>query len=308
MTQEENRLLTVRREQARDALRSTSTTVLLALAVALALVIVATWATTANIARRRKALREKEQLQQIVELQASREEDARLRERFNAVLGHDLRNPLSAILMGASTLQRGVLPAAEAKTVTRIQSSAERMGRMIDQLLDLTRVRSGGGIPVDPEPLDLAEVTRQVVDELEMANPQRTLHVDVQSEASGEWDPDRLAQVVSNLVGNAIHHGPTDQPVAVCVSGSAEEVMLAVHNTGEPIPGEFLPVMFDPFSRAEGNSRSGLGLGLFITQQIVLAHRGSIEVVSTAAEGTTFTVTLPRHGRPFTEAAAPPPG
>jgi signal transduction histidine kinase len=296
MTLEENRLLTTRRAGARSALVHASATVLVAVGLALMLVIVSTWATTASIVRRNRAQREKAQLQRIVELQASREQNARLQERFNGILGHDLRTPLSAILLGASALQRRALPEADAKIATRIQSSAERMGRMINQLLDLTRVRIGGGIRVEPKPLDLAEVARRVVDELEMGNPERELHLDVEGEAWGEWDADRLAQVVANLVGNAIHHGASDEPVAVRVSSAQDDVVLSVHNGGEPIPAEQLPVIFEPFRRAKGSVPSGLGLGLFITQQIVLAHGGKITVVSSAAEGTMFTVTLPRRG------------
>jgi signal transduction histidine kinase len=296
-TREENRLLDLRRQQARRALRNTVTAVLLALGLALALVVTATWATTSNIARRRKAQRENEQLQQIVELQKSREEDARLQERFHCILGHDLRNPLTAVLMGASALEYRKLPEPDARIVTRIRSSAERMRRMIEQLLDLTRSRSGGGIRIDRQPLELVTITRRVVEELEMANPGRALQVEVAGETSGEWDPDRLAQVVSNLVGNALHHGCADRPVAVRVDGGASEVALVVHNSGAPIPDELLPVIFEPFRRAQGSKPSGLGLGLFITQQIVLAHDGTIAVASTAEEGTTFTVVLPRRAR-----------
>ena len=296
MTVEENQLLGERRLQARGALRQTITTVLLALGLALALVIVATWATSTNIARRKRALQEQARLQQLVELQAAREENARLQERFMGILGHDLRNPLSAILMGVTMLQ-GVLPEGDPRVLARIGSSAERMARMIDQLLDLTRSRHGGGIPVEPRPLELADVVRRVVEELELANPDRTLTVGVEGETWGEWDPDRLAQVVSNLVGNAIRHGDGERPVEVRVRGEGGEVALAVHNHGAPIAGELVPILFDPFHRAKGSSPSGLGLGLFIARQIVLAHGGEIGVASTAEEGTTFTVRLPRRSK-----------
>jgi signal transduction histidine kinase len=297
MTAEENQLLSIRRRQAHGALTKTISTVLLALGLALVLVIAATWATSANIARRKKAQREREQLQQIVELQASREENARLQERFTGVLGHDLRNPLTAIMMGTSSLLHRSLPEAETRIITRIHSSADRMRRMIEQLLDLTRVRTGGGIVVELVELDLADLARRVVAELEMAHPERALQVHARGETVGEWDPDRLAQALSNLVGNALHHGASDEPVVVRVEGAGEAVVLAVHNGGEPIPSELVPVIFDPFRRAKGGNASGLGLGLFIAQQIVLAHQGSLGVVSTAADGTTFTVTLPRHHR-----------
>ncbi|MCU1282692.1 MAG: Histidine protein kinase AsgD, partial [bacterium] len=227
-------------------------------------------------------------------LQAAREANARFQERFIGILGHDLRNPLTAILMGASALQRYASPATELKVVGRIQSSAERMRRMIEQLLDLTRARHGGGIPVELKSCDVAGVVRRVLDELEMAHPERTLTLDVRGDATGECDGDRLGQVVSNLVGNAIRHGERDGRVDVILEGDGDAVTLTVRNSGAPIAPELLPVMFDPFRRGNASSSGGLGLGLFITQQIVHAHGGTIDVMSSAESGTTFAVRLPR--------------
>jgi signal transduction histidine kinase len=174
------------------------------------------------------------------------------------------------------------------------------MARMIEQLLDLTRTRHGGGIPIDPRPVDLAEVARRIVDELEIAYPEHTLNltVDARAQTIGEWDPDRLAQVVSNLVGNAIHHGRVDHPIEVCIGDDGNAVTLVVHNMGEPIPAHYLPVIFDPFQGTKGARRKGLGLGLFITKQILLAHGGQIDVESNPTRGTTFTVRLPRTQKP----------
>jgi signal transduction histidine kinase len=296
MTQEENRLLAGRREQARGTLHKMRTAVALVLALALVLVIVATWASATSIARRNRTERDNRQLQQIVELQASREEDARLRECWSGVLGHDLRNPLSAIRMGAAALQRRGAGEVDTRLLSRIESSAERMGRMIDQLLDFTRLRAAGGLTLERRALDLAELSRRVVDELELAHPERRLRVEAQGDTCGEWDADRLAQVLSNLVGNAIAHGGVEQPVEVHLRGGEAAVTLAVHNGGEPIPEGFRPLLFDPFRRPRGGNRSGLGLGLFITSQIVAAHGGDIAVASTDGSGTTFTVTLPRRG------------
>jgi signal transduction histidine kinase len=293
MTWEEHRLLDRRREQALRAQAKTKTMVFLALGLALALVIGSTWATTTNIVRRKRAQESEDRLKQVVDLQAAREENARFHERFVGILGHDLRSPLTAISMGAGLLRRRALSDGESKTVERILASAERMSRMIGQLLDLTRSRHGGGISVESKPMDMAELTRRVVEELEMANPGRGIAIDVQGDTTGHWDPDRLEQVVSNLVGNAIQHGCADKPIEVRLRGGNHGVELVVRNAGHPIPTEVLPVIFDPFRRAKGSSPNGLGLGLFITRQIVLAHEGVIDVVSMAA-GTTFTVKLPR--------------
>ncbi len=219
-------------------------------------------------------------------------------ERFLAVLGHDLRNPLAAIEMGAALLRNQCAAEGDQKILKRIDTSATRMTRMIDQILDLTRSRLGGGLEMNVREIELNPVLTQVVDELQGAYPKRSVVLEFPQHAvRGVWDPDRLGQVFSNLVGNAIQHGPEGSAVVVGVHDNHFEVVITVHNAGKPIPQELLAKLFDPFRRGVRDSRTsrtaGLGLGLYISREIVLAHRGTIEAVSTV-EGTTFRVSLPR--------------
>jgi signal transduction histidine kinase len=218
------------------------------------------------------------------------------RERFIGILGHDLRSPLQAIVfMTAALRKRDDTTLPQQKLVDRISGSADRMSRMIADLLDLTRTRLGSGLPIVRRPLDLGDVVRQAVEELEAAQPSKHVTLDAEGAGRGSWDPDRMAQVVSNLVSNALDYSPEGAPVAVRVRGDGDGAILAVHNEGAPIAPEVLPRLFDPFVQGERAALGeGLGLGLFIAQQIVLSHGGSIDVRSAAGEGTTFTVRLPR--------------
>jgi phosphoserine phosphatase RsbU/P len=221
-----------------------------------------------------------------------------LREQLIGIVGHDLRSPLSSIVMGADLmLKRGMLHDLDAKVTARIARSAERMSKIISQLLDFTRSRLGGGMRVDPRPADLAEICAQVMAEAETAHPDLSLTFETDPDVLGVWDRERLAQVVSNLVGNAIAHGKAGGTVRVVLRNEGEAVTLSVHNEGPAIPAELLPAMFDPFRRqARRTSRNsdGLGLGLFICRELVAAHGGDISVQSTDEAGTTFTVRLPR--------------
>ena len=196
-------------------------------------------------------------------------------------------------------LRLGPLP-SQATVLGRIGSSAARMDRMVEELLDLTRARLAGGIPVDLKPgTNLALIAGAAVDELRVAHPQARVSVDAPREVNGEWDPDRMAQVVSNLVANAIQHGGRSE-VEVRLRRANASAILEVHNGGPPIPLDLLPRIFEPFRRgAKTGARQaqGLGLGLFIAEQIVLAHGGKIRVRSTEAEGTYFTITLPSEAR-----------
>lgn len=219
------------------------------------------------------------------------------KEQFIGILGHDLRNPLNAILMGANALRGSAASDSQAKTAARIIRSARRMAHMVTQLLDLTRSRLAGGITIERAPTDLSALVTTVVDELHAAFPGRVIDWEPPGRGIGEWDGERLAQVVSNLIGNAIVHGDPDRPIVVrFVEGSAHAVVLAVQNYGPTIPPELLPTLFDPYRRGDAREAQskGLGLGLFIAQQIVTAHGGRIDVRSTPDEGTTFRVTLPR--------------
>ena len=222
------------------------------------------------------------------------------RDQFVGVLAHDLRNPLSAIKMGATVLTM----AAEndqrhARVASNILRSAARMGRMIEDVLDFTRERLGGAIPLKRERMDLEQLCREVVLEAKAAHDNVVLNCEFTGELTGEWDRDRLAQVLSNLIGNAIEHGDGDA-VSVVARGQSEDVVIEVHNTGVPIPNEALGTIFEPLVHRplEGASaRNNVGLGLFIARAIVTGHGGKIDVASSGDLGTTFTARLPRFDR-----------
>jgi signal transduction histidine kinase/FixJ family two-component response regulator len=231
-----------------------------------------------------------------IAIAVDRDAGERFRELFIGILGHDLRNPLNAVLMATYLLSQSAT-GREKPVLVRLGNSAKRMERMIAQLLDFTRARSGGGIALLREPSDLGSVCQQAVDELLTANPNRTIEVVTTGDTRGLWDTDRMAQVFSNLVANAITYGSADAPVQVHVVATDTEVECAICNMGAPIPGDLLPHLFDPFRRArhaKASATQGLGLGLFICQQIVAAHGGSTRVQSTEADGTVFTVVLPK--------------
>jgi len=221
-------------------------------------------------------------------------------EQALAIVSHDLRSPLSAILMGASVLKRESGLSAEAVRIAkRILVSAQRMEAIISDLLDLTKVRLGGGIEVKRTPTDAHELCARIVEELQAGCPGREIRLRVQGDGNGRWDASRLEQVVSNLVANALQHGPDDAPVTVASQGSETEWTLTVHNLGDPIPPEVLPHLFDPFRRGHDvhggrPGRRHLGIGLFIVREVVQAHGGTIDVTSRLAEGTRFVVRMPR--------------
>ena len=224
---------------------------------------------------------------------------AQLREQFVAVLGHDLRNPLSSIAMSAGLLLKNAdMNERQLKAVARIARSADRMNRMITDLLDFTRTRLGGGYTLSLRPGNLADVCRQVVEELETVHHDRALVLVAESKVSGSWDLDRIARLASNLISNGIQYSPADTPVRIVLTERGTDAVLEVNNRGAPIPAQLLDVLFEPFYRVQDRSGvsagQGLGLGLYIAHQIVLAHHGRIDVRSNEAEGTTITVTLPR--------------
>ena len=227
------------------------------------------------------------------------EKMAQTREQFLDILGHDLRDPLNSIVVGATILTKSdALDVKHVGVATRILNSAGRMNRMVSDLLDLTRTRLGVGIPVTPKPMDLTPVCQLVVAELAAIHPDCQLQFESKGDVHGEWDSDRLTQVISNLVANALQYGGEDGPVTVVAQAHGDEVVLRVHNEGTPIPGEARKTIFEPMTRQPAHNgdkhASGLGLGLYIAREIVTAHGGTRAVASTAKEGTTFTVQIPR--------------
>jgi PAS domain S-box-containing protein len=217
------------------------------------------------------------------------------RDRMLGVLGHDLRNPASAVVMIASALLKlEDITGRSRQGVIQIKSAAGRMLEMIASLLDFSESRFNGALPIWPTKTDLHEVTRAVVQEVVAANPGRHVDLAMGGDGLGRWDPARMAQVVSNLVGNALTHGAPGEPVRVSIDGDADGLLLTVWNAGAPIPPELIPALFEPFRRGAASRGRGLGLGLYIVQQIVTAHGGAIDVSSTAESGTTFAVRVPR--------------
>lgn len=223
------------------------------------------------------------------------------KEMFLAMLGHDLRTPIGAVLTSAKfMLETKELPEPHLTLTSRIVSSTTRMNQMVGALLDFTRSRLGGGIPIDPASLNMGKVVHDVVNEIKAAQPDRKIEVDARGSLTGQWDCARISQVLTNLVGNAIEHGSDRTIVTIAVQGDEKEVRVSIHNRGAAIPEDQMDGLFNAMKRqsiaakADGPS-ANLGLGLYIADQIVRAHKGRIEVKSSEEAGTTFTVYLPRH-------------
>lgn len=226
-------------------------------------------------------------------------EATRLCEQLMGILGHDLRNPLSTIVCAAALLlNRTDLPDTAITSAQRIARSADRMTRMVRDLLDLTRYRTLGSLPIDPKPMDLGALCRSMIEEMEQAHPGRTIQLYERGRAVGVWDPDRIAQVLSNLLSNALNHSQGEAPVVVHLEARPEAVTLSVHNEGPAIPPDVRRSLLEPHwpgpqQTTKGRGSSGLGLGLFISQQVVRAHGGTINVASEEGRGTTLDVWLP---------------
>lgn len=223
------------------------------------------------------------------------------KEMFLAILGHDLRTPIGAVMMSAEfMLETGELREPHLELATRISRAAKRMNRMVGALLDFTRSRLGGGIPIVRGEMNMGKVVHDVADEISAAYPGRAVQVDARGALVGEWDCPRISQVLTNLMANALEHGSEGTDVTVTVHGNETDVEVAVHNRGPAIPQDRLHGLFNPMKQSGGMDRGGtgstgnLGLGLYIAERIVNAHRGSITVKSSEQEGTTFTVHLPR--------------
>jgi PAS domain S-box-containing protein len=212
------------------------------------------------------------------------------------VVGHDLRNPLSAVVMSARLLLGPDDPAPDrSRLATRIVSNASRMDRIISVLLDYARVRGGQPIPLRPRPCDVSELVGTVIEECLASRAAREVRRRSSGDGLAEWDPDRVTQALANLVSNALDHGAPRTPVEVHWRGEADEVVIEVSNEGPPIPPAVLPRIFEPFRRAtRDDARGGLGLGLFIAHAIAVAHGGAIEALSAEGAPTVFTLRLPR--------------
>jgi signal transduction histidine kinase len=223
---------------------------------------------------------------------------------FLGILGHDLRNPLGAIIISAQFLMLdATLDSRYIKTGSIIYNSGKQMSRLIDDLLDFTRTRLGQSMPILPTQIDLADVVRQAVMEACAFHPDRTISFDAIGELSGQWDSVRIRQVFSNLIGNAIKHGSASEPINVVLSSQTQDVIATVHNSGTPVAENDIPYIFDPLYRfsmsfAGALKDSGLGLGLYITREIIQAHAGTVTIASSIEAGTTFTVRLPRQHAP----------
>jgi two-component system, sensor histidine kinase and response regulator len=225
-----------------------------------------------------------------------RTETLRLHEMFSALLAHDLRSPLSAILASAHLLKRRSTEEYAQETATRIVTSGNRMARMIEDMLDLARARLGGGIVIKREPADFKTLIEKVVKEHQAAAPNRLIKASYEGDLTGEWDSERIAQVASNLIGNALKHGAHEASVHVSLQGTAaDHVSLIVKNDGT-IPPAMIAHLFDPFrgGHRESGRGEGLGLGLYIVSQIVQAHDGVVDVKTGEGDQTSFHVRIPR--------------
>lgn len=217
---------------------------------------------------------------------------------FVAILGHDLRTPVGAVIMASEfMLESSNLTDQHRELAKRIAGSAWRMNKMIGDLLDFTRGRLGSGIPVTRAAMDLTAIANNAVEEVRAAYPDSILMLDTSGDLRGDWDASRISQVLVNLLGNAVQHGDPKTPIRLRLEGTAEEVVIQVENQGKSIPERDIPGLFSPFKRIKagevGARNNSLGLGLYIAEQIVVAHRGTIKAQSKAGS-TLFTVRMPR--------------
>ena len=222
------------------------------------------------------------------------------RNLFLGILGHDLRNPIGAMLMAAQlTAKIGALNERQNMLISQIAVSGSRATDILDQLIDLTWARIGSGLHIIKEPMDMAFVSRQLVDEMRALHPDRTFTLVISGNTEGDWDRPRIGQVFSNLIGNAVQYGFRDLPIGITIKGEPNDVSLSVHNEGVPIPKETIGGIFEALIRGgeEGGdplSSTNLGLGLYITKEIVSGHGGTVRVTSSEKDGTTFTARFPR--------------
>jgi len=227
------------------------------------------------------------------------------RDMFLAILSHDLRSPLNSIAMRAHSVQVSQNFNEVLESGDQIARSVFVMERMISDLLDYTRTRLGAGMPVKPEAFDLAELGRDLAEEFKAANPGHNILFWTQGDLKGRWDTDRVRQAISNLMGNAIQHGAEDVPVTLSLRQDGEEVLIEVHNGGDPIPPGEMTKIFDPLIRGSSaehpkrNRPGSIGMGLYIAREVAKSHGGRIDVTSTAEDGTSFTIRMPREAAPL---------
>lgn len=226
------------------------------------------------------------------------------RNLFLGILSHDLRNPLSAISMSSQLAMKiGKLNERQTMLLSQIADSTARAGDIVTNLLDLTRARLGSGLPLIKEPVDMGYISKMLVDEARAIHPNREFTLDMTGSLEGVWDRARIGQVFSNLIGNAVQYGFTDAPVTIKVDGREGEVVVSVHNEGVPISPEHMVTIFSSLTRVEphaddetghGALSVNLGLGLYISKEIVTAHGGTISVTSSEKDGTTFSAHFQR--------------
>jgi signal transduction histidine kinase len=240
------------------------------------------------------------------------DEVARSRDTFLAILGHDLRSPLSAIANSALFLSApGLLPSgAPLDAVKRIDRCAITMTSMIRDLLEYTRTRLGRAIPISPVPGSMEEICSIALDEVKAAHPERVFQLETSGDLEGRFDSARLHQVLSNLLNNAIQHGARGEPVILSAHGESEKIVVQVKNQGRPIPPDQLQVIFNPLVQIptalldeDGSASTSIGLGLYIAHEIVLMHGGTMVAESSPQAGTVFRASLPRSPRESLRAA-----
>lgn len=229
------------------------------------------------------------------------------RDMFLAILGHDLRGPLSTISMSARALGKGdVGEELRFRTATRVERAVLQMGHLITDLLEFTQCRLGDGIPIKRTNCDLGQLCAEVMELVRASHPDQAFSFQATGKLQAMADRERMEQVLSNLLYNAVQHGEHGAPVLLILQGEAEDVVVQVCNSGRPIPPDILPSVFEPLVRAPPSemsastdrSQTSLGLGLFIVREIVRGHGGSIQVTSDLRAGTVFTVRLPRSETP----------
>lgn len=236
----------------------------------------------------------------------------RARDLLLGTLGHDLRNPLNALVAGARYLERRLAPGTpELATAVRLLRATRRMSRLVADLLDATRTKLGTELPLQRSGVNLEDACQQVIDELREVYPDRRVWCLSAGDVSGEWDAERVLQMLSNLVGNALVHGDPDEPVTVMLRGGEQAIEIEVRNAGAAIPETLRARLFEPMVQAAMSEPGasgrypGVGLGLYIVREIVRAHGGTIDVRSTE-EGTIFAISLPRPSATAGDASRPP--